>query len=122
MQRLVWLLLFVFGTALAQVSPVDVRLNPGEVCSCCDRPGACDMPDCVPTPISTQLLLQTAGPAQSIRAAAKRAAPAPRLVREVFYGQFLPRVSVAPTLSVSDDLVVPPARVPLFRAHCSWLI
>jgi hypothetical protein len=120
-KRLVWLLLFAFGTALAQVSPVDVRLNPGETCSCCDRPGACDMPDCLPTPVSTQLLLQTASPAQTIRVAAKRTTPAPHQAREVFYVQFLPRVSVAPALPVCLA-VAPPASVPLFQEHCSWLI
>lgn len=120
-KRLVWLLLFAFGTALAQVSPVDVRVNPGETCSCCDRPGACDMPDCVPAPVSTQLVLQTAGATQTIRIAAKRAVPAPRQAREVFYVQFLPRVSPAPAVP-ARLAVAPPASVPLFQEHCSWLI
>ena len=121
MKRLVWLLLFAFGTALAQVSPVDVRLTPGEACSCCDRPGACDMPDCVPTPVSTQPVLQTANPSVAARGATRRAAPSPRVVREVFYAQFLPRVSVAPAMP-ARLAVAPPASVPLFQEHCSWLI
>lgn len=121
MKRLVWLLLLAFGTALAQVSPVDVRLNPGETCSCCDRPGACDMPDCVPAPASTQLVLQTASPVQTVRAAAKRALPAPRQAREAFYVQLLPRVSPAPAVP-ARLAVAPSASVPLFQEHCSWLI
>jgi hypothetical protein len=120
-KRLVWLLLFAFGTALAQVSPVDVRLHPGEACSCCDRPGACDMPDCLPTPVSTQPVCQVANPSIAARVAVRRAAPAPRVVREVFYVQFLPSVSVAPAVP-ARLAVAPPASVPLFQEHCSWLI
>lgn len=121
MKRLVWLLVFVFGTALAQVAPVDVRLHPGEACSCCDRPGACDMPDCLPAPVSTQPVCQVASPSVAARVAVRRAAPAPRLVREAFYVQFLPRVSVVPAVP-ARLAVAPSASVPLFQEHCSWLI
>lgn len=121
MKRLVWLLLFAFGTALAQVSPVDVRLHPGEVCSCCERPGACDMPDCLPAPVTTQPVFQTANPATVARVAAKRVTPSPRQVREVFYVQFLPRVSLAPAVPARLAVALP-ASVPLFQEHCSWLI
>lgn len=121
MKRLVWLLLFAFGTALAQVSPVDVRLHPGEACSCCDRPGACDMPDCLPTPVTTQPVCQVANPSVAARIAVRRAAPAPHLVREVFYVRFLPRVSAVPAV-LAHLAVALPAGVPLFQEHCSWLI
>lgn len=121
MKRLVWLLLFIFGTALAQVSPVDVRLHPGEACSCCDRPGACDMPDCVPAPVTTQPVFQAANPATVARMAAKRVTPSPRLAHEDFYVQFLPRLNVAPAMP-ARRAAAPSARVPLFQEHCSWLI
>lgn len=121
MKRLVWLLLLVFGTALAQVSPVDVRLNPGETCSCCDQPGDCGMPDCVPAPVSTQPVLQAANPSVAARISVRRAAPAPRSVREIFYVQFLPRVSPVPAVPARLTVALP-ASVPLFQEHCSWLI
>lgn len=121
MKRLVWLLLFAFGTALAQVSPVDVRLHPGEACSCCDRPGACDMPDCLPTPVTTQPACQVANPSVAARIAVRRAAPAPHLVHEVFYVRFLPRVSAVPAVPAHLAVALP-AGVPLFQEHCSWLI
>lgn len=121
MKRLVWLLLFAFGTALAQVSPVDVRLHPGEVCNCCDRPGACDMPDCVPAPVSTSPVFQASSPATVARIAARRAVPAPTSAPDVFYAKFVPSVSLSPARP-SELTLAPAASVPLFREHCSLLL
>jgi len=120
-KRLVWLLLFAFGTALAQVSPVDVRLHPGEACSCCDRPGACDMPDCVPAPVSTSPVFQASSPATVARIAARRAVPAPTPVPEKFYAKFVPSVSLTPARPAALT-PTPAASVPLFREHCSLLL
>ena len=47
MKRLVWLLIAVFCTALAQVQPVDMPVTKHAVCGCCGDTGACGMPDCV---------------------------------------------------------------------------
>jgi hypothetical protein len=121
MKRLVWLLLLVFGTALAQVSPVDVRLVPEEKCGCCEQPGDCGMAECGLPPIAAQPVCQVANPSVVARAAVRRAAPAPRQVREVFYVQFMPRVSVVPAVPARLAVALP-ASVPLFQAHCSWLI
>lgn len=121
MKRLVWLVLLAFGTALAQVSPVDVRVIPAESCCCCEEPGACGMPDCLPVAMSVQPVCSLANPATVTRAVARRAAPAPRLEREKFYAQFLPRLTVAPVLPLTLALA-PSAGVPLFREHCSLLI
>ena len=121
MKRLVWLLLLAFGTALAQVSPVDVRVVPAESCGCCDQPGACGMPDCVPPPMSAQPVFSLQSPARTVRLAAKVATPAPRGLREKFYARFLPRAIVPPVLLAATD-AAPAASVPLFREHCSLLI
>lgn len=120
MKRLVWLLLFAFGTALAQVSPVDVRLVPAKKCGCCEQPGACGMPDCG-LPPAAQPTLSLANPVQVVRVAVKRAAPAPAVVRAKFYVQFLPRVSSVPAVPVRLA-AAPAAGVPLFKEHCSFLI
>lgn len=121
MKRLVWLLLLAFGTALAQVSPVDVRVVPAESCGCCDQPSACGMPDCIPPPMSVQPVFSLQSPARTVRLAAKAAAPALCGLREKFYVQFLPRAIVAPVLLAATD-VAPAASVPLFQEHCSLLI
>ncbi len=121
MKRLVWLVLLAFGTVIAQVSPVELPVTKHELCGCCEQPGACGMPDCLPLPVSAQPVFNLAGPARTVRVAAKAATPAPRFDREKFYAQFLPRVSVVPVLPVTLALA-PPASVPLFREHCSLLI
>jgi hypothetical protein len=121
MKRLVWLLLLAFGTATAQVQPVDVRLFPEEKCCCCaDGANACDMAsDCAPAPTScAQPALQLQSPAQAV---AKRALPAPQAAREKFYARFLSPARIAPVLPVVE-VAAPAASVPLFRAHCSFLI
>jgi len=120
MKRLVWLLLVAFGNLLAQVPTVDPRLNPGEVCSCCDRPGACDMPDCVPAPVATPLF-ESPRPARVTGLTARRAATAPRVVREKFFFQFVPRAR--PVLVFRDTAsAASAASVPRFREHCSLLL
>ena len=121
MKRLVWLLVLAFGTAFAQVSPVDVRVIPTESCGCCETPGACGMPDCGPAPVSAQPVSSPSCPVRISRLDTRRGAPAPHAVREKFYVQFLPPVSVRPVLPVTLA-AAPPASVPLFQAHCRLLI
>ncbi len=118
MKRLVWLILAAFSTALAQVPPVDVRLIPGEKCECCVDSNECGMPDCAPAPACAQPVLQLQSPATEV--AAQRVAAAPSPAREKFYVRFLPRV-IAPVLPVADARP-PAASVPLFQAHCRFLI
>ena len=79
------------------------------------------MPECGLPPVSPQPVFNLQSPARSARLTVKRAAPAPRLGREKFYGQFVPRTMVAPVLPASYA-VAPPASVPLFQEHCSLLI
>ena len=121
MKRLVWLLLLAFGTALAQVQPVDLPVTKHEICGCCEKPGSCGMPDCAPPPVSAQPVAQLQSPALVTRVAVKRAASAPVVAREKFYVQFLPRVSSVPALPVRLA-AAPTASVPRFREHCSLLL
>jgi hypothetical protein len=121
MKRLIWLLILVFGTAVSQVRAVDVRLTAEEKCCCCaDGANACDMAsDCAPAPTSCAApCLTLQAPAQ---AATKRTAPAPQAAHEKFYAQFLSPARIAPVLPVVE-VAAPAASVPLFRAHCSFLI
>ena len=119
MKRLVWLLLFAFSTALAQVSPVDTRLVPEEKCPCCEGGGNCDMPDCGLPPAANHPVLQVLKSGGAVRAAKVVAAARPR--RDAFYIQFLARLRVAPAVAV-QAAPLSAASVPLFREHCSLLI
>ncbi len=119
MKRLVWLILFAFGTALAQVQPVDMPVKPQAACGCCEAPGACGMPDCAPAPVAAQPIMAQAGAGQ--RTEARRVTPAVLQKREHFYVQFMPRASRVPAFRASSRAAAP-AGEPLFKVHCSFLI
>lgn len=121
MKRLIWLLIFAFGTALAQVSPVDMGVKSAASCGCCEEAGACGMPDCVPPPASGQPALQSARTVTSLRVAVRRAKPASRVDLERIFGQ--PSFQVTRVLSrATRQTVALAVSVPLFREHCSLLI
>jgi hypothetical protein len=117
MKRLVWLLLAVFCIALVPVQSVD----KAKTCSCCKVPGACGMPGCCPPPASLPAALS---PAQSARAAdlhACRKAEPVRRAGEKFYASFVEPAAARAALLASAE-AAPAAHVPLFKAHCSFLI
>ena len=119
MKRLVWLLLLAVGTALAQVSPVELPVTKQATCPCCEKSGDCGMPDCALPPAAPTPARNNATPAVSVLA--PQAAPAARYLRNKFFVQSTPRAAVAPGLAASLA-AVSFARVPLFREHCSLLI
>lgn len=121
MKRLVWLLLAAFCTAIAQVQPADLPPTKAAHCDCCpDDADACGMPDCGLPPVAptSGLVLQT--PAPSSRAVAKQENRAPRFALDFLRVAAVTRATAfrpmrAPTAP-------PPASVPRFQAHCSFLI
>jgi hypothetical protein len=121
MKRLVWLLIAVFGTAFAQVSPVISPFAQEEACCCTGEPaGACGMPDCAPAPTACQPSLTLQTPTAQ-RAVARRVAPAPQAKRESYFVKFESRPALSPAWRAS--LVgAPAANAPLFKVHCSFLI
>ena len=120
MKRLVWLLLAVFVTALAQVSPVDLGSPSAKPCSCCETPGACGKRDCgmppsacAPTPLLAALPNQAPSTATRKRAA--------RIYRLAINYLFQTR-ALTPVRSSRVPYLVSTERVPLFKAQCSFLI
>lgn len=120
MKHLVWLLLTVFCTALAQVQPV-TPLQQSEACSCCgEGVSACGMPDCAPAPTTTPVSFVLSAPSTSLRAEAQRVAVEPKTSDEPFYFRF---VDARLTSRVAmSDVRASLAGVPLYKAHCSLLI
>jgi len=120
MKRLVWLLITAVCTALAQVQPVDSPVKRVEAgCCCCDQPGACGMPDCAPAPAAPGAF--QAMPAAALqRTAARRLAPAPATRFDGFLARFDSRPASIPARASHPG--APAAGVPLFKAHCSFLI
>jgi hypothetical protein len=120
MKRFVWLTLFAFCTALAQVQPVDLAAKKSDVCGCCEKPGACGMPDCVPLPVASHSALVAETP-NGQRAEARRVTPASRIKRENFHAKFASRPAKAPVLHAPPGAVAAVSG-PLFQVHCSYLI
>ena len=119
MKRLAWLLLFAFGTLLAQV-PVVEPVNPAGHCACgADCDGQCGMPDCALPPAQAQWTGEAAAiaafPAPARKAVAVRRTPAR------FYAAFVPPAARLIDLRTPVSWV-PAARVPLFAEHCSFLL
>lgn len=122
MKRLVWLLIAVVCTALAQVQPVVMATAQDEACCCCtgDAVGACGMPDCAPAP-SAPSCTQNLPTVAAQRSEARKQAPARKARYEIFRSTFDVRPAPMPTDRVSLR-GTPAASVPLFKAHCSFLI
>ncbi len=121
MKRLVWLLIAVVCTALAQVQPVVSPLTQDEACCCTgEAAGACGMPDCAPAPAAPSCA-QSLPTVAAQRAEARKPAPAPHALRECYFSRFESRPAKSPAAGVSLR-GTPAASVPLFKVHCSFLI
>lgn len=123
MKRAAWFLLAIACSAFVRVQPVEL-LNPFHCiyCGCCHCkiPGACGMP-CrgAPAPACQALSTeQTAG----FRGGALRSSAQPlQLSGTRFHAPGSEMAEVFSALTPSA-LVAPAACVPLFKAHCSFLI
>jgi hypothetical protein len=78
------------------------------------------MPDCVP-PAPTRTLPTANEPARITVSTARHAAAPVRQTGEKFYAAFVEPAAVA-AAKRAPDRVTPSASVPLFAAHCSFLI
>jgi hypothetical protein len=121
MKRLAWLLVAVFALAMVQARPVDTGVAQQETCGCCE-PGssACGMPDCGPAPASPASCVAVATGITAVRAEAESVLPKSRCLRDRFVAESSRR-QTAPAALVPRS-VAPPASVPAFKAHCSYLI
>ena len=120
MKRLAWLLIAVLGTALAQVQPVELATAAAESCCCTgDQAGACGMPDCAPAP-TAPTCVRSLPVAEVLRSESSRPTPAPRAQAGHFPVRPDPRPA-QPAVRVFPR-ETPVASVPLFAAHCRYLI
>jgi hypothetical protein len=119
MKRIAWLLLALFCTALVQIQPVRGQSLKAKACDCCHGSGACGMPECCPPSAFASVAL---GSEESLRLARPAAQPAQavRCEQADFYASFVEPAAFRPALSAAAGAA--PARVPLFKAHCSFLI
>jgi hypothetical protein len=114
MKRLAWLLLGFLCTALVQVTRVEGQPATPKCCHCCQLPGCCLPVAGVPATARAE------EPAQAAQAPVLRALPASLGVAQ-FYAGWVEPAAIRPVLSASAE-AAHPARVPLFKAHCCFLI
>ncbi len=122
MKRFVWLFLAVFCTALAQVPRVELPVTPQKTCCCCDEPGACGMPKCALPPATMPAVYSIESPVTVARPTASPEATRVHLAIREFLAAFLSEPTArqfSPALLVKSP---PPSQVPLFKAHCAFLI
>ena len=120
MKRLVWLLLAVFVTALAQVAPADMGSQSEKPCSCCETPGQCGERDCgLPPSSSASTTLLAEQPALSQSAATRKKIA--RVYRLAINYLFQPR-ALSPVRNSRVTVLASVQPVPLFKAQCSFLI
>jgi hypothetical protein len=120
MKRLAWLLLAVFGAALLQVQPVEGLPAKAKCCDCCHVPGTGEMPGCCPQVASLPAAL---GAEQSARVAnqpVRRAVPAVGACARIYVSLVEPGASRSALPAPAEAARA--AGVPLFKAHCSFLI
>lgn len=123
MKRLVWLLLTVLCASFAQVQPVELPAPAPSSCCCGDTQACgCSLPDCAPPPAHNSLAPLPPGLAASQRDEARRISPAPRLLSDKFYKRYVAAPDRNEPVSGLVGFAPPAASVPVFKAHCSYLI
>lgn len=121
MKRLVWIFLALFCTTLAQVRPVELLKTEQDSCGCCEKPGACGMPDCAVPATAAQPTLASAVTSAVVRVAVKREVKSADQSGEKFYAAFVD-AGIRPVVAHAPVGVAGVAGVPLFKEHCAFLI
>jgi hypothetical protein len=120
MKRVICLLLALCCTAFMRVQPVELGLRAACTRCHCKTPGDCGMP-CAPAAAAAPVMFAAEHSARIARPAAESQPRATRPSEEKFFAPFVE----SPTSAVGLDpsaLMVATDGVPLFKAHCSFLI
>jgi hypothetical protein len=120
MKRLAWLLLAVFCAALVQVQPAQAAPARAPTCACCHATGACGAPHCLPPSAFASLAFATEPSLRLKQEPAPCASPLPR-VAPARSASPLPPGAIRPRLSAAPWTIAATG-VPLFKAHCCFLI
>jgi hypothetical protein len=120
MKRIAWLLIAVFCTAFVRVQPVELSQCSQCVCCHCKVPGACGMP-CSRCPAQASAVLSAGQSIKIAQVAVRRSALPARLTGISFYAPCVEPAAFSVALSAPASMATPTA-VPLFKAHCSFLI
>jgi hypothetical protein len=120
MKRLAWLLVALYCTAFVRVQPFE--LVPCCHCACCHCkvPGTCGMP-CGRAQAPAPLMFAAGQAARVSQPALRRNELPARVSEKRFYASFVEPAAASVALGAAAAMA-PSAGVPLFKAHCSFLI
>lgn len=121
MKRLVWLLLIVFSTALAQVRPVELAVTKADACCGSEDNCGCGMSECGLPPAQSPVTFTATRPSGELRQQARRVTARLPHAAPNFYLSLVEPAVVTTALRAPGQ-VAPAASVPLYQAHCSFLI
>jgi hypothetical protein len=120
MKRVAWILIAVFCTVLARVQPVEKLQCTACSCCHCKLPGDCGMP-CGRTSAPAPVVFAATQSLRVTKEAARRVELPGRLAERKFYAPYVASAADSAAISVPAPIAAP-AEVPLFKAHCSFLI
>jgi hypothetical protein len=121
MKRIIAILLAVCCTAFAQLPALGLLAPSAEKCGCCETPGTCGRSECAvpPSPATTASATEPTVLVASV--AVRRVLAGEHSRSPKFFAAFVAptRESVLLRARIAET---PPAREPLFKAHCSFLL
>jgi hypothetical protein len=119
MKRLSWLLAALLCTVFVQVQPVETAGSCPCSCCPCKVPGACGVP-CSGAPAPAPVVFAAEQQARAARPAGQWKVQAARPA-EKFFARYV-EPAAAPFAHRAPGLLALAAEVPLFKAHCCFLI
>ncbi len=120
MKRIAWVLLAVLCPAIVRVQPVELAQCKACASCHCKVPGECGMP-CGQSSAPAPIMFASAQSARVTKVAGSQNLPDARLAERKFYAACVPPPAVLVARGATAPMA-PPAGVPLFKAHCSFLI
>lgn len=120
MKRVAWLLLAVFCPALVQVQPVQIQQTTCSCCCHCKVPGECGMP-CSRVPVPAPLSFASERATPLTAPARERQSRSEQRTELRFFSVFVESMTEIGAIGMAPP-PASPARVALFKAHCSFLI
>jgi hypothetical protein len=120
MKRIAWILIAVFCPLLVRVQPVETLQCAPCACCHCKLPGDCGMP-CGRAYAPAPIMFAATQSARVTKDAARNNELPARLAEGRFYAPYVASAAVSVAFIVPTPIATP-AGVPLFKAHCSFLI
>jgi hypothetical protein len=120
MKRIAWILIAVFCSVLVRVQPAETLQCAACSCCHCKLPGDCGMP-CGRASATAPVMFAATQSVRVTKEAGRRDELPGRLAERKFYSPYVASAADTAAISLPAPMAAP-ADVPLFKAHCSFLI